>query len=117
MMHEMLKRNLWEFQVEIDETETTEWYSTKEPWRCECGDCRNFLELSNRNELPEAVHAISERTKYCIRKSHLCMRDQSMVVDWGEVRCCHEIYPYRAPGFPTPHFDLKFWVTLSWGVR
>ena len=29
-------------------------------------------------------------------------------------RCCHEPYPYGAPGFPEPHFDLEFWVTLSW---
>lgn len=54
----MVKRNLWEFQVEIDETATTEWYLTSEPWSCECGDCRNFLELCKRNELPETVHAI-----------------------------------------------------------
>ena len=33
---------------------------------------------------------------------------------WGEVRCCHEPYPYGAPDFPTPHFDLEFWVTLPW---
>ena len=29
-----------------------------------------------------------------------------------EVRCCHEPYPYGAPGFPEPHFDLEFWVRL-----
>jgi len=29
-----------------------------------------------------------------------------------EVRCCHEPYPYGAPGFPEPHFDLEFWVKL-----
>ena len=31
---------------------------------------------------------------------------------WGEARCCHEIYPYGAPNFPEPHFDLEFWVHL-----
>ena len=29
-------------------------------------------------------------------------------------RCCHEPYPYGAPDFPKPHFDLEFWVTLPW---
>ena len=29
-------------------------------------------------------------------------------------RCCHETYPYGAPGFPEPHFDLEFFQTLPW---
>lgn len=33
---------------------------------------------------------------------------------WGCVRCCHEVYPYGAPNFPKPHFDLEFWITLPW---
>ena len=36
------------------------------------------------------------------------------IEEWGEVRCCHEPYPYGAPDFPAPHFDLEFWVTLPW---
>lgn len=32
--------------------------------------------------------------------------------DWGAGYCAHESYPYGAPGFPTPHFDLEFWVRL-----
>ena len=39
---------------------------------------------------------------------------ESTAADWGEVRCCHEPYPYGAPGFPTPHFDLEFWIPLPW---
>ena len=34
--------------------------------------------------------------------------------EWGQCRCCHETYPYGAPGFPEPHFDLEFWMTLPW---
>ena len=30
---------------------------------------------------------------------------------WG---CCHEPYPYGAPDFPEPHFDLEFYATLPW---
>ena len=26
--------------------------------------------------------------------------------------CAHNPYPYGAPNFPTPHFDLEFWVRL-----
>ena len=135
----MIKRNLWEFQVEIDEAATTDWYATKEPWGCECGHCRNFLELSYRNKLPEPVHAIlaelhiaPEKATYVCEMipkddGHLYQFSyriagrilnedtaKSTTTDWGEVRCCHEPYPYGAPGFPAPHFDLEFWVTLPW---
>ncbi len=34
--------------------------------------------------------------------------------EWGEGRCCHELYPHGALGFSTPHFDLEFWVDLAW---
>ena len=135
----MLKRNFWNFEVEINEPATAEWYLTSEPWSCDCGDCRNFLELCNQNELPEAVHAILEELNIAPEKAtyvceimpkdsgHLYQFSyriagrilnedtaKSTVVDWGEVRCCHEPYPYGAPGFPAPHFDLEFWVTLPW---
>jgi hypothetical protein len=36
-------------------------------------------------------------------------------VAMGFSRCCHEPYPYGAPGFPEPHFDLEFWMTLPFG--
>jgi hypothetical protein len=32
----------------------------------------------------------------------------------NEGRCCHEPYPYGAPDFPNPHFDLEFYATLPW---
>lgn len=135
----MLKRNFWNFEVGINESATAEWHLTSEPWSCDCGDCRNFLELCKRNELPEAVHAIlSELNIAPDKATYVCKiipKDgghlyqfsyriagrilnedtaKSTVADWGEVRCCHEPYPYGAPGFPTPHFDLEFWVTLPW---
>ena len=39
---------------------------------------------------------------------------KSTVNEWGEVRCCQEVYPYGALGFSEPHFDLEFWVVLPW---
>ena len=32
--------------------------------------------------------------------------------DHSNGRCCHELYPYGAPGFPETHFDLEFYATL-----
>ena len=135
----MISRKLWDFEVEINESDTKEWYSTSEPWNCDCNDCRNFLELCKRNMLPDAVHAIltelniePEKATYVCEimpkdNGHLYQFSyriagrildedtaKSTVADLGEVRCCHEIYPYGAPGFPTPHFDLEFWITLPW---
>ena len=31
-----------------------------------------------------------------------------------DVRFCHETYPYGAPGFPEPHFDIEFFSELPW---
>ena len=30
-------------------------------------------------------------------------------------RCIHETYPYGAPDFPQPHFDVEFYSTLPHG--
>ena len=138
----MLKRNLWEFQVELDENATAEWYLTSEPWGCECDDCRNFLALSKHNKLPKGIYALLKEWNIAPEKAtyvseilpkeggHLYQFSyriagrmlnedtaKSTIADWGEVRCCHETYPYGAPGFPTPHFDLEFWVTLPWELE
>ncbi|MBQ5682414.1 MAG: hypothetical protein IIV26_02735, partial [Peptococcaceae bacterium] len=32
-------------------------------------------------------------------------------------RCGHEPYPYGAPGFPEPHFDLEFYAVLPWVIE
>ena len=115
----MEKRNLWEYQVEIDEATTVEWYTTKEPWGCECGHCLNFLKLARDNELPDPVHTILKELNIAPEKvTYVCEimpKDNghlyqfsyrlagrilnedtanSTVADWGEVRCCHEMYPY-----------------------
>ena len=33
---------------------------------------------------------------------------------WGELMLGHEIYPYGAPEFPEPHFDLECVMYLPW---
>ena len=135
----MEKRNLWEYEVEIDEAATAAWYADSSEWDCDCDDCRNFLELAKNRELPEPILAVLDELNIAPEKAtYVCEMmpkdgghlyqfsyriagrilnedvSRSVVTDWGEVRCCHEPYPYGAPGFPTPHFDLEFWGTLPW---
>ena len=135
----MINQTLWGIQVEIDETATAQWYSQREPWGCECVDCRNFLDLAKHRKLPEPIHTVLKELNIAAEKAtyvceiipkdngHLYQFSyrlagrilnedsaKSVVEDWGEVRCCHEPYPYGAPDFPTPQFDLEFWVTLPW---
>lgn len=125
------------YRVEIDEEATKEWYDNADEWGCECGDCRHFVALVKKRELPAAVIEIMEQfgimpeksTYVCeiITEEHKVLyqfsyrmvgnilkeRDESKKdFGWGEAYCRHEPYPYGAPGFPTPHFDLEFWVRL-----
>ena len=104
---------------------------------CECAECRNFVALAKQKKLPEQVHSVLSELKidpdkatyvceiipkndghlyqfsYRIAGRILNEDDaNSATAEWGEIRCCHEVYPYGAPDFPTPHFDLEFWVTL-----
>ena len=133
----MEKIDLFGFQVEIDEIVTKEWYDKANEWGCDCADCRYFVELAKRKELPSAVLEILERFEIVPEKAtyvcemitedyktlyqfsyrmagNILKERDSDIKDcgWGEARCTHELYPYGAPGFPAPHFDLEFWVRL-----
>ena len=135
----MIHRTFWGIPVSIDEAATAQWYSKQEPWGCDCNECRNFAALARQNKLPEPILSVlrelnisaDKATYVCeiIPKDHRHLYQFSYRIagnilnedaanstkeDWGEVRCCHEIYPYGAPGFPVPHFDLEFWITLPW---
>ena len=35
---------------------------------------------------------------------------------WGKLMLGHEVYPYGAPGFPEPHFDLDVSLYLPWAL-
>ena len=133
----MKEYNLFGYQVEIDELATKEWYNKADEWRCECGDCRHFVTLARRKEIPSAVLEILERFGIAPEKAtYVCeilaeennilyqfsyrmagnvlkeRTDEARNLGWGDAYCCHEIYPYAAPGFSMPHFDLEFWVRL-----
>ena len=137
MIYKMKAFDLFGFQVEIDEVATKEWYDKAEEWSCECGDCRHFVALAKKKELPSDVldileqigitpekatyvcEIITEEHKVLYQFSYRMVGNISEEKDggtkkfgWGEVCCGHEPYPYGAPGFPTPHFDLEFWVRL-----
>ena len=135
----MTKRTLWGMPVEIDEAATAQRYSKQESWGCECADCQNFIALAKQKKLPEQIHSILNELKIAadkatyvceiIPKDHghlyqfsyritgnILNEDSENIAkaEWGDIRCCYEPYPYGAPDFPTPHFDLEFWVTLPW---
>ena len=38
----------------------------------------------------------------------------SIRFDWGSGYCGHDDYPYGAPDFPEPHFDLMSFIELPW---
>ena len=131
----MQELELFGYLVELDLEATRKWYSQTDAWGCSCGHCRNFLEHAKRNTLPGAVSAalkeldipaekatyVSElytdkdgvhyQFSYRLAGTILAAPSQE-VTALG--RCCHEPYPYGAPNFLEPHFDLEFWVTLPW---
>ncbi|MBR5596814.1 MAG: hypothetical protein IKW30_05335, partial [Lachnospiraceae bacterium] len=57
----MKEFDLFGFQVEINEPATREWYEKADEWNCECEDCRHFIDLAKRKELPIPVMEILEQ--------------------------------------------------------
>ncbi len=135
----MYKKEYFEYEVEIDEKATSDWYAQSKGWACECGHCRNFIALAKARQLPAPVLAMLDDLGIPAEKAtYVCeiYTDETGLIyefsyriagtilkegtpgcgvqSWGEVRCCHEPYPHGARGFATPHFDLEFWVTLPW---
>ena len=133
----MKEYNLFGFLVEIDEAVTKDWYAKAAEWGCDCGDCRHFVALAKKRELPSPVLELLEQFGIAPEKAtYVCeiiteehkvlyqfsyrmagniLKDISGVetdFGWGSGCCVHEPYPYGAPGFPGPHFDLEFWVRL-----
>ena len=135
----MTERDLFGFRVEIDEEATRAWYAQADEWGCECGDCRNFLTLARKRALPAPVLEPLEKLGIPPEKAtYVCemyptegghvyqfsWRIAGNILNggekagnpqsWGEGSCLHEPYPYGAPGFPEPHFDLNFFIELPW---
>jgi len=131
----MKKFEFWGYRVEVDEQATKAWYDTSTGWGCECGDCRNFLAMARTRQLPDEILNVLDRLGIPPEKAtYVCemypdgdgncyqfsyrlagrILEEPKIQTRSVGRCCHEPYPYGAPGFPTPHFDLEFWITLPW---
>ena len=127
--------NLMGYLVETDLLATRKWYSQANAWGCSCGHCRNFLAHARGNLLPDSVQTVLKELKipqekatyvselytdeagihyqFSYRIAGRILAESALdVLAMG--RCCQEPYPYGAPNFPEPHFDLEFWVTLPW---
>lgn len=126
------------YRVEVDQFATANWYAKSDGWGCECAFCRNFLKLAKRRDLPVHILEILDELDLSPEKAtYVCKLDTEdagiryqfsyriagTIVDspseedtqnWDEVRCWHDSYPYGAPGFPEPHFDLEFIAVLPW---
>ena len=63
----MKEFDLFGFQVQIDEVATREWYEKADEWGCECEDCRHFIDLAKRKELPVAVMEILGQFGFSIK--------------------------------------------------
>ena len=120
------------YRVSIDEKATQAWYASAAEWGCECGHCRNFLANARKRCLPYEILTLLDKLKIPPEKAtyvgelytdELGIHYQFSYRIVGEIladsdqdhsngRCCHEPYPYGAPGFPETHFDLEFYATL-----
>ena len=136
----MKKRIFGKTPTRIDTDATATWYAQYEGWHCDCGHCRNFLALAERKALPERTRAVLAGLGVLPEKpTYVCTLDtndagilyqfsyrvagtitKAMLNDRtadGETGCAfHEPYPYGAPGFPEPHFDIEFIITLPWAL-
>ena len=130
----MTKHCLFGYTAYIDEQATIRYYEQAENWHCRCGDCRNFLALAEKKGLPPFVLATLDSLGIPPQKAtYVCMLSKEnegflyqfsyRIAGYYEellmplskrIDCCHEIYPYGAPGFPSPHFDLEFFIHLPW---
>ena len=129
----------WGYHTQLDEIATQNWYASHSEWGCQCGHCQNFLALAKKRELPSPMLDLLDTLgippqkatyvcqNYADEQGHhyqisyrICGRilnkpeTEVFSFDWGEGLCFHESYPYGAPDFPEPHFDLGFFITLPW---
>lgn len=131
----MKNKTMLNCEIEVDEAKTAQWYASAEDWGCDCEYCTNFLEAARGAALPEKVlqylsvfHIPPEKATYvCCLNHHkekpfylFSYRIAGKILNSSadsvaaDARFCHEPYPYGAPNFPEPHFDLEFYAELPW---
>jgi hypothetical protein len=129
------------FRAEVDETVTRRYYTSSPVWDCTCGHCRNFLALARRRELPGEVLRLldglsipPEKATYVCELYHegetlyyevayrlsgrVLAGPERAAAPFGSVEllCGQEDAPGTAGDFPTPRFDLIFYVWLPWAL-
>jgi len=126
------------YQVQLDKEATLKWYGKSREWNCECDHCRNFLKLAKKKEFPQDIleflnqidiepekatyvcelytdgEGIHYQFSYRLVGTFFDNQGSDDVGKENIVRCCYEPYPYGAPNFLAPHFDLEFYATLPW---
>lgn len=122
-------------EIEVDEEKTAQWYANADEWGCDCGHCVNFLKIAKQGKLPEKVRthlsvfgippekatyvcclnegAEKSLYQFSYRIAGSILKDNLSGIA-EDVRFCHETYPYGAPDFPEPHFDIEFFAELPW---
>ncbi len=125
----LIRRRILNCNIEIDKEQTAQWYAKAEEWGCDCGNCLNFLEVARRGLLPSYItKLLTELHIPPTKATYVCLLDGehlyqfsyriagnilSVESEWEkDGHCCHELYPYGASDFPTPHFDVEFFVEL-----
>ena len=132
----MNKNDLFGYEVEIDEKATKDWYANSKGWDCPCEDCNYFVSLAKQRKLPAimletlsqfeiapekatyvcSINEVDDEVLYEISYRMAGNITKEKVVDEvtgrGDFYCGHNPYPYGAPGFLEPHFDLEFLVWL-----
>ena len=125
-------------EIAVDEEKTTQWYAQAGNWDCECSYCLNFLEVVKQGKLPGKV--LNHLSVFGIppaKATYVCclnsdpkkplyqfsyriagsiLKDNTPTMA-EDVRFCHETYPYGAPDFPEPHFDIEFYAELAWVIE
>lgn len=128
-----MTKDLFGCQVEIDEAGTHNWYAKASEWDCDCVYCRNFVSLAKKRKLPQEVLDILNKLGISPEKAtYVCQLQENEdgqlyqfsyrlagnIISQSQTEqigsCEHESYPFGAPGFPEPHFDLDFCLTLPW---
>ena len=129
----MHKETIGGYAVEIDRTATENWYAQAQLWDCTCAHCSNFLKAAKKRLLPESILAALDALGLPPEKAtyvgelytdetgthnqfsyRICGNILVSPAEQTDMRCCHEPYPYSAPGFPAPHFDAEFYAVLPW---
>ena len=132
----MQELSCYGYKANVDKSVTANWYAGAGDWGCECLHCRNVLVQTE--SLPKPLLGALELLGIPPRKAtYLCqLYDENgrhlyqvswrvageiteapakeQDPDWGTLRFCHETYPYGAPDFPQPHFDLEAYLWLPW---